>query len=559
MIGLRMKLGCGLAAAFAMAVPQAVLAQPSEFRAQADALLAQSFPADGPGVAVIVTRGGNTIYAAGRGMGDIAASRPLAPSSVFRLGSITKQFTAAVILQLVGEGRISLDDPLSRFFPDYPQPGATATVRQLLNHTSGIQSYTSIPAWMMANMARPQTTAQMIAAFRDTPAPTRPGEAWAYNNSGYVLLGAIIEQVTGKAWHEAIVERISRPLGLGTIAYGENPAALAATVRGYAASENGVEIAPPIHMSVPHGAGGLVGSVEDLAKWARALHHGRVVTPALYQEMIRRTRLPDGSDHAYGMGLANAEVRGRAGIGHGGNINGFATDSLYLPEQDLFIAVFANQERAAVDPPTLLRRIAALALNDPYPAFTPVALDMAAVEPLLGLYRIDGQQTRRFYARDGKLYTRRDGGGELEVMPAGGDRFFYGPGSLTWFRIERAADGNHVMLMHHDGATEAERTTRTGQIPPEAPSVAVPEAVLRTYIGRYVTGGPVVTIATAAAGGLTIQLTGQPALPMRATAERQFMVEEVGARIVFEVVDGRVTGLVIHQGGGQLPARREGD
>jgi len=257
------------------------------------------------------------------------------------------------------------------------------------------------------------------------------------------------------------------------------------------------------------------------------------------------------------MGLTNADARGRAGIGHGGNINGFATDSLYLPAEDLFIAVFANSETPAVDPPTVLRRIAALALGDPYPAFTRTALDMAAVEPLFGLYRISDTESRRFYARDGKLYSRRDGGRELEVIPAGGDRFFYGPGSLTWFRIERGADGNHVMEMHQNGESAAVRSPRTGPIPPEAPSVAVSEAVLRTYVGRYVTSGPVVTIAMPAAGGLTIQLSGQPALPLRALSEREFRVEEVDARIAFDVTDGRVTGLVIHQGGGQLPARRE--
>ncbi len=553
------RVGAAAAAAFIVAAPQAAIAQPADFRVQADAVLAEAYPADGPGVAVIVTRGGQTVYAAGRGMADIAANRPLAPSSVFRLGSITKQFTAAVILQLVGEGRISLDDPLTRFFPDYPQPGGGATVRQLLRHLSGIQSYTGIPGWMEPNMNRPHSTAQMIAAFRDLPSPTRPGEAFAYNNSGYLLLGAIIEQVTGKAWHEAISERISRPLGLTTIAYGEDVAASAAMVRGYGIGDNGPEAAMAIHMSVPHAAGGLVGSVEDLAKWARALHHGRVVTPALYREMITRTPLPDGSESPYGMGLTNADARGRAGIGHGGNINGFATDSLYLPAEDMFIAVFANVENPAVDPPTLLRRIAALALGDPYPIFTRAALDMAAVEPLFGVYRISDNEARRFYARDGKLYTSRDGGRELEVFPAGGDRYFYGPGSLTWFRIERGADGTHVMHMHSNGQNEAVRSPRTGPIPPEAPTVAVAETLLRTYVGRYLTGGPVVTIAMAEAGGLTVQLDGQPALPLRAISEREFRVEEVGARIAFDVADGRVTGLVIHQGGGQLPARRDGD
>ena len=118
-------------------------------------LLAAAYPADGPGATVIVTRGGRTIYSASRGLADLAGRRPLTAETVFRLGSLTKQFTAAIVLQLVAEGRISLDDPVSRFFPDYPQPGAAATVRQLLNHTSGIQSYTGIPGFMREGEDQP--------------------------------------------------------------------------------------------------------------------------------------------------------------------------------------------------------------------------------------------------------------------------------------------------------------------------------------------------------------------------------------------------------------------
>src|SRR5690242_9344618 len=124
------------------------VAQPADLRARADAILNAAYPADGPGAAVIIMQRGRVIYRGGRGLADIGAHRRITADTVFRLGSLTKQFTAAVILQLVAEGRISLDDPISRFFPDYPQPGARATVRQLLNHTSGIQSYTGIPGWM---------------------------------------------------------------------------------------------------------------------------------------------------------------------------------------------------------------------------------------------------------------------------------------------------------------------------------------------------------------------------------------------------------------------------
>jgi len=167
----------GLAVLAAAFTGGAAAAEPApDLRARAQAILDGSYPADGPGAAVIVTRHGETIYSAGRGLADVEAHRPITPDTVFRMGSITKQFTASVILQLVQEGRISLDDPLSRFLPDYPQPGASATVRQLLNHTSGVQSYTGIRGWMVeANTNRPFTTEQMIAEFRDLPSPTRPG------------------------------------------------------------------------------------------------------------------------------------------------------------------------------------------------------------------------------------------------------------------------------------------------------------------------------------------------------------------------------------------------
>ena len=134
------------AVALAMAAPAQAI--PADFKAKADALLKKSFPATGPGAAVIVTDEGKIVYEAGQGLADVAAKTPIKPDTVFRIGSITKQFSAAIMLQLVGEGKVSLDDKLSRFFPDYPKPGADATVAQLLNHTVGVQSYTDIPGWM---------------------------------------------------------------------------------------------------------------------------------------------------------------------------------------------------------------------------------------------------------------------------------------------------------------------------------------------------------------------------------------------------------------------------
>jgi CubicO group peptidase (beta-lactamase class C family) len=559
---LRRLIGCVALVAAPLAAPVAgagtAVAQPADLRAQADAILAAAYPADGPGATVIITRGGRTVYSGSRGLADLAARRPLTAGTVFRLGSLTKQFTAAVVLQLVQEGRISLDDPVSRFFPDYPRPGAAATVRQLLNHTSGIQSYTGIPGFMAGDApARAHSTAEMIALFRGLPSPTPPGEAWAYNNSGYVLLGGIIEQVTGKPWHRVVEERIARPLGLRSIGYGVERETLPNMARGYDGGTAASAPARPIHMSVPHAAGALVGTAADMARWGQALHHGRVVSQALYAQMTSPAPLPGGRTHPYGFGLAMDELKGRPVIAHSGGIFGFSTYAVYVPAQDVYVTVLTNSDSPATPPGIVALRLAALAVGDPFPSFTRATVAPGTLAPLFGVYRVgEGGATRRFFARDGRLWTLREGGQDLEVFAAGGDRFFYGPGSLTWFRLVRSPDGAHVMEMYQNGSTTAERAVRTGDVPPEPAAVQVPRATLQSYAGRYQTPGPAADIALGENGVLTIQLSGQEAIALRPVSATEFIVQQVNARIVFHPENGQVNRFVIHQGGRELEARR---
>lgn len=529
---------------------------PTDLKARADAILNATYPADRPGAAVMITRGNRVIYSAGRGLADVERRTPITPDSVFRLGSITKQFTAAAVLQLVQQKRISLDDPVSRFFPDYPRPGASATVRQLLNHTSGIQSYTGIPGWMIeTNTNRAYTTAQMIAVFRDLPSRTPPGEEWAYNNSGYVLLAGIIEQVSGKPWYR-VIEQMTRRLGIRTIRYGSDPQAERAMVRGYTVTDGMVRPAQSIHMSVPHGAGGLVGSVGDLAKWANALHHGRVVSPALYTLMTSPTTLTRGQTIPYGFGLRFGDVRGQRIIEHGGGIFGFGTESIYIPADDVFVALFTNSDTHEVDTSLVTMRLAALTIGRPYREFTRVDVNPATLVPLFGVYRIaESGVTRRFFSRDSRLYTMREGAPESEVYAAGDDHFFY-PNNFNWFRVQRRPDGSHVMEMHQGGGDAAELATRSGDIPPETASVQVSRAVLQSYVGRYVTEGPTAEVMLGADGVLTIQLEGQPALPLKAKSAVEFEVERVGATITFHPEGGRVNRFVINQGGRQLQGQR---
>jgi CubicO group peptidase (beta-lactamase class C family) len=541
------------ALALTMAAPAA--AMPVNFKAKADALLKQSYPADGPGAAVIVTDDGKIVYEAGQGLADIAANRPITPDTVFRMGSISKQFSAAVILQLAAEGKLSLDDKLSKFLPGFPKPGADATVAQLLNHTSGVQSYTSIPGWMVEeNTAKPHTTEQMIAVFKDLPSPSKPGEVWAYNNSGYVLIGAIIEKVTGMPWYQAVDERIAKPLGLTTIRYGVLESETPNMAAGYTDKDGKVVPAQKIHMSVPHAAGALIGSVEDLAKWNAALHHGKVIPPAYYARMIARTKMPDGSLEDYGFGIANREVRSHPALGHGGGIFGFSTDSLYLPKDDVFVAVFTNSDSPATDPSTVLLKLAAMAIDDPFPTFTKHALDAKAIEPWVGVYPIkDGE--RRLFVRDGKLFTQRTGGGEVEAFAAGNRLYFYSDG-LSWFELKRDSSGTPVVAMFQQGAATPELSKRSGPIPPEPKAVDVPRATLQSYAGTYQLGGATLTVAVPADGPMTVQLTGQQPIPVAAVSQTEFRTIGVDARVAFVVEDGKVTGAVLKQGGREMPAKR---
>lgn len=531
----------------------AASAVPPGFKAKADQLLANAYTANGPGAAVIVTENGKTIYTAGRGMADIATGRAIKPGDTFRLGSITKQFAAATLLKLVEEGKLSLDDPLSKFIPDYPASGASVTVRQLLNHTSGIADYTAIPGWMVeANTAKAYTTPELVDVFKDKPAAFKPGEHWAYDNSGYILVGAIIEKVTGKPWAEAVGEAITAPLHLTSIRSGVSEASIPTMVKGYTDKDSKPVPAMIIHMSVPGAAGALVGDVEDLATWAYALHNGKIVNAATYQAMITPTKTSDGKTAPYGFGLEVEDVRGNKAIGHNGGIFGFSTDSIYLPKQKLFVAVFANSDSPKTQPGTLAQRLAAVAIGDPFPTLTKAAVDMKAVAPLLGVYKFDDTE-RTFFARGGKLFTKRTGGGDNEAFAAGGNRYFYGPDDLTYFEVSGAKGGQ--IAFHPNGSPQAAIGVRSGPVPIETPAIGVPPATLDLYAGDYTSIAGTFVIKHDGEG-LTVKLAAQPTLAMKAISGNEFEIVGVPAKIRFNVKDGKAGSITLFQGGQELEGVR---
>ena len=440
----------GVAAAIAFVAGSPSAAQTAGLQRQADALLAAAYPADGPGASVVVTYHGKVIYEGNRGLADVANKRPITSRTVFRIGSITKQFAAAVVLQLASEGRLKLTDPINKYLPGYPQPGGSATIAQLLGHTSGIQSYTEIPGWMVeSNFGHAYTTEQLMAVFKDLPSPSKPGEKWEYNNSGYVLVGAVIEAVTGRTWSSEVEQRIARPLELTTLRYGIDENKVPAMAVGYTLGDKGAVRAEKINMTVPGAAGALDATAGDLARWGNALHHGRVLSSTYYAQMITPAHLNDGSTAAYGFGLGLSKLRGSTVIEHSGGINGFASDSVYVPSADVFVVVLANAVNPKSSSVAVANRLAAMVMGKPYETFTARSLDAADITPFLGLYDF-GNAKRVLSMREGRLYAQREGGTPAEIFPAGGGRYFYGPVNTTWFELRRDTAGKPEMAFHAD-------------------------------------------------------------------------------------------------------------
>lgn len=319
--------------------------------------LAAAFIAEpeAPGVSISVIRAGrDTLVFKGFGKADIENDVPATPETVYRIGSITKQFTSVAVLRLVEQGKVRLGDPIGKYLPELPTAWRPAKVRQLLNHTSGIPSYTDLgDAWAKrwGDYMPPDT---LVALTANKPLDFPPGSGWRYDNTGYVLLGMLLEKVSGKPYGEYLDSTIFKPLGLKSTSYCNRAPLIPHRSRGYQRDGHTFTNAPYLDMSQPYAAGALCSTVGDLARWDWLLATGKVVSPASWSVMTT----PQGIaklDH-YGFGLVRGAVGSHVMLTHGGGIHGFITANAYFPNDSLSITVLANA--APSDPDALLSNIA---------------------------------------------------------------------------------------------------------------------------------------------------------------------------------------------------------
>jgi CubicO group peptidase (beta-lactamase class C family) len=297
---------------------------------------------------VLIAKDGKVLISKGYGLADVKQATPNTPQKVFRIGSMTKQFTAMAILLLQQQGKLNVKDLVCQLLPDCPETWQPITIRQLLNHTSGIPDFVAFPTHA-AFKQKPRTPVELIAEFRDRPLDFVPGRQWAYSNSGYVVLGYLIEQLSGQPYCEFVGQHIFQPLQMTQSGCDSDALTRQDRVQGYAAPNT---LAGDIDMSVPYAAGGLYSTVEDLFLWDQSLYTTQLIPQALVDEMFRPSMpIPDaiGISGGYGYGWIIGEHVKHHVVWHRGGIEGFRSEiDRYLNDR-ITIIVLSNREDAAID------------------------------------------------------------------------------------------------------------------------------------------------------------------------------------------------------------------
>ena len=410
----------------------------------------------------IVVRAGETIFTQGYGMASLEHQVPNTPQTKFRIGSITKQFTAAAILQLQDRGQLDVQAPVSTYLPDYPQ-GDRITIHHLLTHTAGIPNLTSFPDYLEW-MQQPTTLAELMARFQDLPLEFEPEEQHRYSNSGYVLLTQIIETVSGQTYANYLQEHLFIPLGLENTGYEQPLAVIEGLANGYQFTGEDYQQAAYINMAVPTGAGALYSTVGDLVRWHQFLVNADnrpsgILSDAAIAAMQHPHVALDAAtpDASYGYGL----MLGKQGfIAHGGGINGFVSYLGSLPDQGLTVAVLSNVENA--NPPIIAEGLLAILQGQPYelPANEEaVSIDPEVLAHYVGTYQVTPEFQVAITVESGQLYLQGTGQPKIALYPASENEFF---ARLLEFRI--------VFNIASDGTAESATLLQNGQELP-APKV----------------------------------------------------------------------------------------
>jgi len=371
---------------------------------------------------VLVARDGRVVFERGYGPANAEWDAPNTPQTKFRLGSVTKQFTAAAVLLLQEQGKLSVQDPVCRFIAPCPPAWKPVTLHHLLTHTSGIPNFTDFPDYV-PTMTLPSPPPKTVERFRDRGLEFEPGSTYKYSNSGYLLLGLVIEKASGRSYAAFVSERIFTPLGMADSGYDDQTAVLPRRATGYEKGADGIRQAAYIDMSIPGAAGGLYSTVGDMLKWDQALAGDRLLSAASRQAMFT----PFKQGYAYGWTVPppSPATFGRRQIAHGGQINGFSTFIARYPDDRVTVIVLGNI--SSDQPAIIARSLAAIVFGEKYEVpvqRTVVPVDPAVLDTYVGQYTLAPNFVLTVTREGRQLFAQATGQPRFEVFPESPVKFF---------------------------------------------------------------------------------------------------------------------------------------
>lgn len=501
---------------------------------------------------VLVAKGDTVLLAESAGWANLEWKIAPTPATKFRIGSVTKQFTAACVLLLAERGKLSIDDALVKFIPSAPETWKPVTLRQLLSHTGGIPNFTDDPD-NTANKLRPRTPAQTMAQVAAKPLEFTPGEKFKYSNTGYVLLGWIIEVASGQSYETFLRENIFQPLGMNDSGCDSNTAVIPQRAAGYVLGPRGPANAAYLDMHGPFAAGAIYSTPADLLRWTQALFGGKVLSAASLEQMTTPVK------NNYAFGLDVRTTKGRKVISHNGGIDGFNAQLSYYPESRTTIVALANVEGPDVF--ELAAQLAALAFGETVTLASErreIDLPVAILQKYVGVYQLNEAITNSIRLVDGRLTTQLTGQGQLPIFPASEKAFFL---KAVDAQIEFVTDeqGRVTELLQHQGGN-TQRARRFSDTVVERQAVSLPRAILETYVGTY-------EIESRPGRGLIVtlegdQLMGQPMggpkMALFAEADGKFFFKAAAAQLEFvKDAAGAITHVLLINGGRETKAVRK--
>lgn len=525
-----------------------------------DAYIGHTITDKTPGMAILVAQNGQILYQKGYGLASMEHQVPVTTETKFRIGSVTKQFTGAAILKLQEAGKLKVTDTLSKYLPDFPRANEV-TLHHLLTHTSGIHSYTNEPDFMKSAPVEVKPE-ELIREIEKDTFDFNPGEKWSYNNSGFVILGYIIEKVSGQSFGDYLATQFFRPLAMPNTGVHASNLILAHEATGYAWDNGKWQKALNWDMTRHGGAGALYSTIGDLYRWNEAVFNGQALSEASLTAAFTPVALNDGNTRVmgtagYGYGWSLGEFRGLKEIQHGGGLHGFGTFLTRFPEQNFTVAVVMN---SLPTPPNInvsnvAHEIVQVYLWEKMADLASYAVDTSVnpelFEAYVGRYEYPGGAILTVTREGKRLFAQMTGQGKFELFPSSATEFFW---KVVDARIQFVKDeaGQVTHALHFQGGQEL-------NVPKlkEIEAVQVDPALLDGYLGDYELAPGAILTVTREAARLFAQLTGQPKFEIFPKSETVFFYQVVSAEITFVKAEtGVVSHLILNQAGQVIKAKK---